>query len=200
MSRNDLQPVYPPLTVFGNVRSAVTQLTIVDQMFRAGDSYTVLDSEGNVVVRAKAEEWSRKNKKTVYDGANQELGEIKDKSLSMHNAVEFTTVTGKKLLKASFHTGTDGKPMFRLKINDDLEIGVVGDWKLRAADIKTDKDTIIARAYHDNERVSSNEKWKGGDPAVPERQYKVDVAPGVDIGLMSVACILWDMIHMHVSK
>ncbi|BEJ14209.1 hypothetical protein CspHIS471_0313830 [Cutaneotrichosporon sp. HIS471] len=193
-SHASLVAVHPPLTLFGrNVRSSITQLTVLDEIFRSGDNYTVTDTDGNTIIRAKAEEWSRLNKKIVYDEMLRPVGEIHDKGLSLHHVVEFTSNTGELLLKASFHAGTNGMPSFRVNVGNNLELGVFGDWKLHAADIMTSHGTLLARGSHENE-------WREGDAALPERQYKLDVAPGVDLALVAVVCLCLDLVHMHVSK
>ncbi|BEI83371.1 hypothetical protein CcaverHIS002_0312390 [Cutaneotrichosporon cavernicola] len=193
-SHADLVPVRPPLALFGrNVRSVITQVTVLEDMFPSGDNYTVTDSDGSTIIRAKAEEWSRLNKKVVYDDMLRPLGEISNKALSLRQIVEFTSNSGELLLEASFHAGTNGLPSFRAKMGDKLEMAVVGDWKQHAADIVTSDGILLARGSHENE-------WKEGDPAIPQRQYKLDVAPGVDLALVAIVSLCLDMVHMRVEK
>ncbi|KLT40043.1 hypothetical protein CC85DRAFT_287928 [Cutaneotrichosporon oleaginosum] len=191
----------PPLALFGrHMHTTPATLFVADELFRAGDDYVVKDANGAAILRADAREWSRLEKKVVYDDELQ-LGEIRD-ALALHRTVEFVGGAGTPLKVEHRRSEVGGREAaFRVDLGK-LTLAVVGDWKAHAVDIVSEDGGLVARVTHDRATlhegmyVTSQGKTKIGEAA--ETQYKVEVAPRVDLSLIGIVCICLDMLQQKV--
>lgn len=62
---SEFQPIVPPIEINGGfVRGKPTALRLETLSVVSGDDYIVRDFDGNIIIRAKAKEWSCRDQKS----------------------------------------------------------------------------------------------------------------------------------------
>ncbi|KAL1406801.1 hypothetical protein Q8F55_006207 [Vanrija albida] len=186
-----MHPVQPALGLNpAFVRNEEETLVLRERVFSfTGDDFSVQDTKGRRIIKARAKLVSMHDSKEILDANGNFLFKLRSKKLAIHKTFVAEDKGGVEVFRVSKHISLTSRLEVDFTNASDgrkTSLTLTGNMFMGGAEIKWDGSQTVAKIskHHVSMREFVDDK----------QTYYVTVAPGVDLALIAAVCICFDEI------
>ncbi|KAH8701310.1 tubby C-terminal-like domain-containing protein [Phaeosphaeriaceae sp. PMI808] len=186
-----LTPVPQPIALFPAFIATQPETLVLKEkvLSLSGDSFSIKLANGTPILQVEGKVMSISGRKKVRNMAGEDLFSIVKKHFHIHSTYVVESATGEALceVKSAFKlVGSKATATFTSHMGQPQTLTMNGNWFDTTADItdSTQGGAVVARI--DRKMLSGKDLFFG------QQTYGVQVAPGVDLALITALCICLD--------